>query len=33
MVFYSSGNEQDVLRFEEKFLVDENEARDSEVCA
>jgi hypothetical protein len=32
MVFYPSENEHDVSRFEEEFLVDENEARDSEVC-
>jgi hypothetical protein len=31
-VFYPSRNQQDVSRFEEKILVDENEARDSEVC-
>jgi hypothetical protein len=30
-VFYPSGNQQDVSRFEEEFLVDENEARDSKV--
>jgi hypothetical protein len=32
MVFYSSGNQQDVLRFQEEFLVDKNEARNSKVC-
>jgi hypothetical protein len=31
-VFYSSGNQQDVSRFKEEFLVDKNEARDSKVC-
>jgi hypothetical protein len=31
-VFYSSGDQQDVSRFEEKNLVDKNEARDSKVC-
>jgi hypothetical protein len=31
-VFYSSENKQDVSRLEEEFLVDENEARDSELC-
>jgi hypothetical protein len=31
-VFYSSGNQQDVSRFEEEFLVDKNEARNSKVC-
>jgi hypothetical protein len=31
-VFYPSENQQDVSRFEEKILVDENEARDSKVC-
>jgi hypothetical protein len=30
-VFYSSGNQQDVLRFEEEFLVDKNKARNSKV--
>jgi hypothetical protein len=32
MVFYPSGNQQDVSRFEEEFLVDKDEARDSNVC-
>jgi hypothetical protein len=32
MVFYSSRNQQDVSRFKEEFLVDKNEARNSEVC-
>jgi hypothetical protein len=32
MVFHRSGNRQDVSRFEEEILVDENEARDSKVC-
>jgi hypothetical protein len=32
MIFYPSGNQQDVSRFEEIFLVDQNEARDSKVC-
>jgi hypothetical protein len=32
LVFYSSGNQQDVSRFEEEFLVDKNEARNSKVC-
>jgi hypothetical protein len=31
-VFYSFGNQQDVSRFEEEFLVDKNEVRDSKVC-
>jgi hypothetical protein len=31
-IFYSSGNQQDVPRFEEEFLVDKNEARNSKVC-
>jgi hypothetical protein len=31
-VFYSSENQQDVSRFEEEFLVDKNEARNSKVC-
>jgi hypothetical protein len=31
-VFYSSGNQQDVPRFEEEFLVDKNEARNSKLC-
>jgi hypothetical protein len=31
-LFYPSGNQQDVSRFEEEFLVDKNEARDSKVC-
>jgi hypothetical protein len=31
-VFYSSGNQQDVPRFEKEFLVDKNEARNSKVC-
>jgi hypothetical protein len=31
-VFYASGNQQDVSRFEEEFLVDKNEVRDSKVC-
>jgi hypothetical protein len=31
-VFYPSGNQQDVSRFEEEFLVDKNEARDSKIC-
>jgi hypothetical protein len=30
-VFYPFGNQQDVLRFEEEFLVDKNEVRDSKV--
>jgi hypothetical protein len=33
VVFYPFGNQQDVLRLEEEFLVDKNEARDSVVCA
>jgi hypothetical protein len=32
MVFYPSGNQQDVSRSEEEFLVDKNEARDNKVC-
>jgi hypothetical protein len=32
MVFYSSGDQQDVSRFEEEILVDKDEARDSKVC-
>jgi hypothetical protein len=32
MVFYPSGNQQDVSRFEEEFPVNKDEARDSEVC-
>jgi hypothetical protein len=32
MVFYPFGNQQDVSRFKEEFLVDKNEARDNEVC-
>jgi hypothetical protein len=32
MIFYSSGNQQEVSRFEEEFLVDKNEARNSKVC-
>jgi hypothetical protein len=32
MVFYPSGNQQDVSRFKEEFLLDKNEVRDSEVC-
>jgi hypothetical protein len=32
MIFYSSGNQQDVSRFEEEFLVDKNEVRNSKVC-
>jgi hypothetical protein len=32
-VFYSFRNQQDVSRFEEEFLVDKNEVRDSKVCA
>jgi hypothetical protein len=32
LIFYPSGNQQDVSRFEEEFLVDKNEARDSKVC-
>jgi hypothetical protein len=32
MVFYPSGSQQDVSRFEEEFKVDENEARDIKVC-
>jgi hypothetical protein len=32
VVFYPSGNKQDVSRFEEDFLVDKNEVRDSKVC-
>jgi hypothetical protein len=31
-VFYPFENQQDVSRFKEEFLVDENEVRDSEVC-
>jgi hypothetical protein len=31
-IFYPSGNQQDVPRLEEEFLVDKNEARDNEVC-
>jgi hypothetical protein len=31
VVFYPSGNQQDVSRFEEEFLVDKKEARDCEV--
>jgi hypothetical protein len=31
-VFYSSGNQQDVSGFEEEFLVDKDEARNSIVC-
>jgi hypothetical protein len=31
MIFYSPGNQQDVSRFEEEFLVDKNEARNSKV--
>jgi hypothetical protein len=31
-VFYSSGNQQDVSRFEKEFLVDKNEVRNSKVC-
>jgi hypothetical protein len=31
-IFYLFGNQQDVSRFEEKFLVDNNEARDWSVC-
>jgi hypothetical protein len=30
VIFYPSGNQQDVSIFEEQFLVDENEVRDSE---
>jgi hypothetical protein len=33
MIFYSSGDQQDVSRSKEKFLVDKNEVRDSKVCA
>jgi hypothetical protein len=33
MVFYPSRNQQDVSRFEEEFLVDKNEARNSKVNA
>jgi hypothetical protein len=32
MIFYPSGNQQDVSGFEEEFLVDKNEARISKVC-
>jgi hypothetical protein len=32
MVFYPSGNQQDISRFEENFLVDKNETRDGKVC-
>jgi hypothetical protein len=32
MVFYRSGNQQDVSRFEEEILVDKDETRDSKVC-
>jgi hypothetical protein len=32
MVFYPFGNQQHVSRFEEEFLVDKDEARDSKVC-
>jgi hypothetical protein len=32
MVVYPSENQQDVPRFEEVFLVDKNEARNSKVC-
>jgi hypothetical protein len=32
MTFYPSGNQQDVSRVEEEFLVDKNKARDSKVC-
>jgi hypothetical protein len=32
MVFHPSENQQDVSRFEEEFLVDEDEVRDNEVC-
>jgi hypothetical protein len=31
MVFYSSEKQQDVSRFEEEFLVGNDEARDSKV--
>jgi hypothetical protein len=31
MIFYSSRKQQDVSRFEEEFLVDKNEARNSKV--
>jgi hypothetical protein len=31
-VFHPSGNKQDVPRFEEEFLVDKNEARNSKIC-
>jgi hypothetical protein len=31
MIFYPSGNQQDVSRFEE-LLVDKNEMRDIKVC-
>jgi hypothetical protein len=32
MIFYSYKNQQDVSRFEEEFLVDKDEARNSKVC-
>jgi hypothetical protein len=32
MVFYPSGNQQDVSKFEEELLVDMNEAGDCKVC-
>jgi hypothetical protein len=32
MIFYSSGDQQDVPRSEKEFLVDENEARNNKVC-
>jgi hypothetical protein len=32
MIFYSFENQQDVSRFEEEFVVDKNEARNSQVC-
>jgi hypothetical protein len=31
-MFHPFGNEQDVSRLEEEFLVDKNEARDSQIC-
>jgi hypothetical protein len=32
MVFYPSGNQQDVSIFKEEFLVDENKVRDNKLC-
>jgi hypothetical protein len=31
-IFYPSGNQQDISRFEKEFLVDKNKVRDSKVC-